>query len=876
MKRVILYLLLLLPLSLSAQQSTLKQQMETLRKEKNINFVYDSSLEQLLKQPSNKTPKDKNLKEALKDLFEDTGIEWQQQGRYVTLRRQKEQKDAPRKQNAIQRRHTISGYVRDENGESLINATVYVKNHGGTTTNNYGFFSMTLPEGDYSMEVSYVGYESKQQSVKLHKDQHITLQLKENNMLNEVVVTGDLNSRLLTTQTGKRTLTRDDLNTEFSLLSSPDLIKTLQRTSGVSEGFDVASGLYVHGGNDDENLFLLDGTSMYTINHALGLFSAFNTDVVKNVDFYKSGFPARYGGRLSSVTDVRTSDGDMKNYRGSYSIGLVDGRFQIEGPIKRDKTSFNFGIRRSWMDIISEPIFFIVNRKKDEKIHVHYFLHDINGKITHIFNDRSRAYFSIYSSKDMLKSTYKWDDTTIYGEDYHDIEDDKTHLTWGNMNMALNWNYQLKSNLFANFSAVYTHNRSIYEYKEDWRYGKSGQMTVTHLDREYRSTIYDGTLRADFDYRPNTKNHIRFGGDMTWHLFRPQTQGRYDFSGNEHEEMDSISSHSSNHLTAQELNLYAEDEMRLNDRLSINAGLHATLFHVSGKIFFLLDPRAAMKYQISNKTSLKLSFTEMSQTIHRMSSTYLSMPTDYWVPTTKKLHPMHSYQMAAGLYTQLDKHWFASLEGYYKLSHHMLQYASYGSLTPPAKYWDNFVIEGKGKFYGIEADVRYHNQRLTLDASYTLSWNKRYFKDFYPEWFYDKFDNRHKFNITGRMKLSDKVEMYAGWVYHTGYRTTVPTQITMMPNVPNGNYNYSIQVDYNYDQPNNIVMPAYHRLDLGLNIHHTTKAGHERIWNISVYNAYCRLNPLYIDIKQKSDGSAYLHGQGFIPIIPTASYTIKF
>ena len=237
---------------------------------------------------------------------------------------------------------------------------------------------------------------------------------------------------------------------------------------------------------------------------------------------------------------------------------------------------------------------------------------------------------------------------------------------------------------------------------------------------------------------------------------------------------------------------------------------------------------------------------------------------------------MHSYQMAVGLYSQLDKHWFASLEGYYKLSHHMLQYASYGSLTPPAKYWDNFVIEGKGKFYGIEADVRYHNQRLSLDASYTLSWNKRYFKDFYPEWFYDKFDNRHKFNITGRMKLSDKVEMYAGWVYHTGYRTTVPTQITKMPDVPYGNYNYSIQVDYNYDQPNNIIMPAYHRLDLGLNIHHTTKAGHERIWNISVYNAYCRLNPLYTDIKQKSDGSVYLHGQGFIPIIPTASYTIKF
>ena len=906
MKRLLLgTMMILLPLGVYAQQhSTLRRQMEQLQQEQGIHFVYDGSLN--IEHPYQGKPlKGMPLKEALRALFGNTDIEWSVKNRYVTLR-QKKTKPVTHRRSHSEKRHTLSGYVRNENGESLINATVQCttaaptattagRSAHATTTNAYGFYSMTLPEGNYEVVASYVGYAERHKTVVLKKDHHEDFLLQEDNQLEEVVVTGNLNSPVLTTQTGKRTFSHDDLNTEFALLSSPDLIKTLQRSSGVSEGIDVASGLYVHGGNDDENLFLLDGTSMYTVNHAIGLFSAFNTDVVKNVDFYKSGFPARYGGRLSSVTDVRTNDGDMRHTHGSYSIGLIDGRFQIEGPIKTQKeqrmmergeirhysTSYNFGLRRSWLDVISEPVFFIVNKKKDEKIKIHYFLHDLNGKITHVFNDRSRAYFSIYSSKDMLKSSYYWDDTnrdTDKDHPFHDIEDDKTHLSWGNLNMALNWNYQLRPNLFANFSAVYTHNRSVYEYFEDWRYGQEGNMSIDHIDRVYRSTIYDATLRADIDYRPGTRHHIRYGGDFTWHDFRPQTQSRHDFVGNEKQQMDSIKTDSRNHQRAQELNLYAEDEMRLTDRWSMNIGMHATLFCIPGKTFFLVDPRAAMKYQVSNNTSVKLSFTKMTQAIHRMSSTYLSMPTDYWVPTTARLKPMQSFQVAAGLYSQVSSHWFASIEGYYKLSAHMLQYTNYNSLTPPAKHWDNFVMDGKGLFYGIEADVRYHDPRFDLEGSYTLSWNKRKYDDFYPHWFYDKFDNRHKINLTGRMKISSKAEMYAGWTCHTGYHMTLPTQYTLMPNLPAG-YHANIdhwEADYNYEKPNNVTMPTYHRLDVGVNLHHTTKQGHERIWNISVYNTYCRLNAMFVETDQKKDGTPYIKSRGFIPIIPTASYTIKF
>lgn len=916
MKRLLFVtMMILLPLGVNAQRTTLKQQMDRLKQEQKVNFIYDSSLN-VDRVYQGQALEGKSLKEALQLLFHDTGIEWSVKGNYVTLRQKSVAHSAPTPKEKVIQRYTLSGYVRDKSGESLISATILCtavsgslssdqkKSHAATTTNAYGFYSITLPEGDYELQASYLGFSEGRKTVKLKKDCHEDFLLEEHNLLQEVVVTGNMNSPVLTTQTGKKTLSRNDLNTEFALLSSPDLIKTLQRTSGVSEGIEVASGMYVHGGNDDENLFLLDGTSMYTINHTLGLFSAFNTDVVKNVDFYKSGFPARYGGRLSSVTDVRTNDGDMRHTHGSYSIGLIDGRFQIEGPIKTKKekekvangqlahysTSYNFGLRRSWLDVITEPIFFIMN-KKDDKTKFHYFLHDLNGKITHVFNDRSKAYFSIYSSKDMMNSTYYWDEKVEDGTtaERHNIEEGKNYMTWGNLNMALNWNYQLRPNLFANFSAVYTHNRSIYEYKEGWRYGQAGSMSVDHSNHTYRSTVDDGTLRADFDFRPNSKNHIRFGGDMTYHNFRPQTQSLFGIYGQEDVSVDSTTINSKNHLKAQEMNLYAEDEMILNNHWSMNVGVHGTLFHVSGKSFFLLDPRTAVKYQVNDKTSLKMSFTGMTQTIHRISSTYLSMPTDYWVPTTANLKPMRSYQTAAGIYSQINRHWFASLEGYYKVTNHILQYTKYKSLTPPVKYWENFVIDGKGRFYGIEADVRYHDSRYGIQAAYTLSWNKRKFNEFYPHWFYDKFDNRHKFNITGRMRIGKNAEMCAAWTYHTGYRMTVATQFAAMPNLPDGHAEVSQQmyttqegymplyINYgaNYDTPNNLTLPAYHRLDLGFNLHHITKAGHERLWNISIYNAYCRFNALYAEMSY-SRNKVCMKGKGFVPIIPTASYTIKF
>lgn len=887
---VFIALLMMLPAAASAQEKTIKQQMEWLHNNRNVKFVYDASLN-VNRQYKGPDICRMRLKQAVAALFKGTDIDYDIKGSYILLtkkeRRATESDKVNRqKKDKAKRNFTLSGHVKDENGETLINATVYdITSGAGTMTNAYGFFSITLPEGSHRLRCSYVGFDDKNETLELNENSRLDICMHENASLGEVVVTGDMNSPLLNTQTGKRSLGKNDIKTEYSLLSSPDVVKTLQRISGVAEGIELASGLYVHGGNNDENLYLIDGTPLYQINHTMGLFSAFNTDVVKNVDFYKSGFPARYGGRLSSVVDVRTNDGDFYHTHGSYRIGLLDGSFQIEGPIRKGKTSFNFGLRRSWIDLLTRPIFSIANRRSsNDKLNVEYFFHDMNAKVTNIFSDRSRLSLSIYSGQDKLnvKDEYK-DDTA--SNSYVERDVTKDNFSWGNLNMALNWNYQFSPKLFSNFTAVYTYNQSKLNTYEDDRVTENNvKKSVSHNERGYKSSINDFGYRMTFDYRPTPKHHIRFGSDYTWHTFHPQTRSQHTYSGDE-TKVDTVGTHSRNSHTAHEWNMYAEDEMTLNDHWSMNGGVNQSLFKIGSKVFSATDPRFAIKFQPYHKLSFKASYTWMTQFVHKISNSFLDLPTDYWVPTTENLQPMRSWQMAAGVYFQPDKHWFLSLEGYYKQSRHLLQYASWSGLEPPAERWDKMVMDGRGRFYGAEFDLNYTAKHLVLQGSYTLSWNERKYDDFYPNWYYDKFDNRHKINISARWKISDKVSMFADWNFHTGNNITVPTQYVNLPDVPDGrtaDYDNIRQHDNNwentfaYEKPNNFKLPAYHRLDLGFDFRHTTKHGHERIWNLSFYNLYCHLNSIWVDIDQKYNGQFRIKNHAFIPVVPSFSYTIKF
>ena len=893
MRTLVLAALLLLSVAAKGQTAgmTIRQQIDWLQRTHQVHFVYDTSL------PLNKIYDGPSLQhlstdEALKALFHDTGISFDQQGTYVWLKQRKASQETPvtdetqHKKEVAVRTYTISGFVKDESGETLINATVFDQTTGlGTMTNAYGFFSLTLPAGRHRLRCSYIGFEDKYISLQLaaNRTEHITL--KENARLGEVVVMGDLNSPLMHTQTGKISLNARDIKTEFSLLSSADVVKTLQRTSGVSEGIELMSGLYVHGGNNDENLFMIDGTPLYQVNHSLGLFSSFNADMVKNVDFYKSGFPARYGGRLSSVIDVRTRDGDFNHFHGSYRIGMLDGSLQCEGPIRKGRTSYNIGLRRSWLDLLTRPFFSIYNRTNaadEDDITLNYFFHDFNAKVTNIFSDRSRLSLSMYSGEDRIHTKDK-----VVEADYGDTDVSEFKMNWGNLNVAMNWEYQFSPKLFANFTAVYTHNVSKYKYEDDERIvppssSHAGTTSVMYNEHGYRSTIDDVGYRAAFDYRPSPHHHVRMGHDYTFHMFHPQTRRHKNYYGTG-QDIDTISTSSSYRNNAHEWNVYGEDEVSLNKHWSFNAGVNVALFSISHKIFVNADPRLAVKYQPLSNLSFKTSLTSMTQYVHKISNSFLELPTDYWVPTTSALHPMRSWQWAAGVYYQPARTLTLSLEGYYKQSRHLLQYSSWSGLEPPASRWDKLVMDGKGKYFGLELDAVYKTQRMELTGAYTLSWNKRRFDDFYPSWYYDKFDNRHKISLTGRWQLTSKIAAFAVWSYHSGNHVTVPTHMTAVPDVPDGrpphvNQHRYIEDErmYVFDMPNNYRLPAYHRLDVGFDFHHTTRHGHERIWNVSIYNAYCHFNSLFVDIHQNNKGQFSIRNHAYIPIVPSFSYTIKF
>lgn len=858
----ILFACTYLPLNAQTKTvSTVREQMELVQKLHHVNFVYDSSLNlDIIYQ--GRSILNLNLEASLQELFGATDIKWELRNKYVLLKKKS--------------KFTISGYVLQKNGEPLINATIRdVESKTGTLSNEYGFFSLTLLEGKHTLRITYIGFGEKVESVDLNRNILLKVYLKEDYSLDEVLVVGDLNSPINTTQTGKVSFNAHDLRTEYALFSSPDVVKTLQSLPGVASGTEMLSGLYVHGGNNDENLFLLDGTPLYQVSHLGGLFSAFNTDIIKNIDFYKSGFPARYGGRLSSVVDVRTNDGDLKEYHGTFSMGLLDGRIQYEGPIIKNRTSFNIAMRRSWLEAFSAPAFYFRNKSNsDDKITGKYAFHDINAKLTHYFSDISKVYISFYTGNDMLKINNK----QIFN-DYTEDSDEELYRTnfnlqWGNATTAIHWNYRLSPKLFVNITGIYSRSRSSFNYKKEEQFLNEGEiMRLTSVDRYNRSIIDDAGYRLEFNYRPGASQHIRMGSNYLFHAFHPQSRILNEYSGNEMQ-VDTLRNSSYHFYRGHEFTLFAEDDIALGREWRLNIGMHYTMFKVTDKTYHEVEPRAAIRYLLNEHTALKLSYTEMSQFMHLLSSTYLNFPTDYWVPSTSNIHPMRSRQFAAGLYMRLPYQVNLSVEGFYKTMNHILEYDGKNQLAPSVENWEADVKRGKGRAYGVELALSRHVLKTSMNFSYTLSWSKRKFDDIYRGWYANKFDNRHKINISVRHQLTQQIEAYAAWNYHSGNKITVPSQYIESPALPGINGKKPGQ--WVYEEPNNATLPAYHRLDLGVNFRKVTKRGFERIWNISIYNAYCRMNVLYAKVDDLSAGKFTSKATGVFPIIPSFSYTLKF
>lgn len=669
--------------------------------------------------------------------------------------------------------------------------------------------------------------------------------------LQEARITALLDGRRNATQTGLTKIDGTRFRRSFSALSSPDLIKTLQTLPGVRSGTELIGGLYVHGGTGQDNLFLMDGIPFYETCHLAGLFSAFNTESVDRVDFFKSGFPARYGGRLSSVVDVSIKDGSMDTCKGSFGVGLINGSFQLEGPLVKDRTSFNVALRRSWLDVLTIPGLALYNKLNDENdfdLDLKYAMSDLTAKVTHRFAKDNYLRFSLYAGRDVINYGMMYGKGISHPEWYSDTEE--YSLKWGSLLAALSWDKVLGNGTASDISLYYTRYRSHMAWdriRED----------VYDKEEDFLSYVHGIGVKADFDSQLTSVHRLRYGADARLNIFTPSCSWDYT-------QKDGLSyiDHKAADYIGSEISLYAEDEMTLNEWLSVNAGLRAVLFGVRGKVYARVEPRAAVYMKASEKVSFKVSYAEMNQFSHRLVTTYMSLPSAIWMPSTAEIPPMNSRQVEAGAYFALLSGLSLEVEGFYKTLDHIREYKGM-FLFPGIEGWEKDFVPGKGRAYGLEAGLEYNAHKTSAALHYTLSSSERFFRKLYPEWFPDRFDNRHRLNLSVSHRFSKRLEMYGGWTYHAGDRVTVESQF------------YHEADKYIFTSPNNIRLPDYHRLDVGFNFHRTTRRGNEAIWNLSIYNLYCRMNPLFVYPEHDGDVLSY-KVMGVVPLLPTFSYTLRF
>ena len=781
-------------------------------------------------------------------------------------------------------KRTISGYVMDAaSKETLIGATVFDRNSGkGCATNNYGFYTLTLDQGGVDLQVSYVGYTQQNKAIDLKENLSINFLLETNTTLDEVVVEATratVSAR--SPQMSVVELPVQQIKSIPTLFGEADVLKAIQLLPGVQNGSEGSAGMYVRGGGPDENLLLLDGVPVYNVNHALGFFSVFNPDALKNVTLYKGSFPAHFGGRLSSVVDIRMKEGDMQKYHGNVSVGLISSKLNVEGPIVKDKLSFNLSFRRTYGDLLIKPTLWIANAMNPEmsKLNTGYSFYDLNAKLNWKISDKDRLYLSFYTGDDGINFGVRYKDYEVDDAQYNNNMDIKWR--WGNKVASLRWNHVMSQKLFMDASVNYTQYRHHLgmDMSEETIYHHEGQTlnVKDEFNMAYKSGINDITAKVDFDYTPLPNHEIRFGGNYTYHMFRPEVQSAKMIAGNA-VEIDTVIGASN--VYAHETALYAEDNMTFGDIFRVNAGLHYSTFTVEGKTYQSVQPRLSASVMLASNLSLKAGYAYMTQYVHLLSNSSLSLPTDLWVPVTAKIVPMNAHQVSLGAFYELPRLFDISIEGYYKTMNNLLEYKDGASFFGSSDTWENKVCLGKGWAYGIEFLVQRSFGKTTGWIGYTWAHSKRKFDREGMEInggkvFPAKYDRRHDLSITVQHKFSERFDLSGTWVFSSGNCGTLGTQV-YEGLMDEWGYIPSI----NALERNNFRMGNYHRLDLSVNFHKQKKHG-IRTWNISVYNVYNHKNPFIVytdygwDEATQTEKKRLMQASLF-PIIPSVSYSFKF
>jgi len=829
--------------------------LETISDKHNLKFSYLKGLFEL-NETISLEKNEYSLQEIMANIFENKNLNWTKKGKLLIISRQK----------SLQKTKNISGYIKDaESGEALFGAHIYDTNSNqGVYSNNYGFFSITTNELTVDLTVSFVGYATKSIAIeKVGSEPMSILLTTANNELSEVVVKAP--TRILEkAQMGTLELNTQQIKSIPQIMGEADVLKALQLLPGVQGGTEGSTGIYVRGGGPGQNLILLDGVPVYNANHLFGFFSVFNPDVVQNVTLVKGGFPARYGGRLSSVIDINMKEGNTNKLEAEGALGLVASKLTIQGPILKDKTSFLISARRTYIDLFAQAI---ASLSGSERL-VAYGFWDLNGKISHKFSDKDRIFLSAYSGKDKYRDEVnkKFD----RGQEGIEFEDEESGIQWGNLTSTLRWNHIFGPKLFGNVTGTYSrYNFSFFNDLDNLFIQVGNENQSIFKKTKYDSSIRDWGLKTDFDYYPHNNHHFRFGASLTNHFFKP---GRSVFSSN----TSPIKIFGAPDLSTNEFYAYLEDDFSVSDNISFNLGVHGSGSRADQNTYFSLQPRVTGRIQLNDRYAVKASYTRMTQFIHLLVNSGLGLPTDLWVPVTKNIKPQQAEQFGLGLSALLPNKLEFTFESYYKRMNNLLEYRDGASFVDIDNDWEDVVEIGDGYAYGLEFLLQKKEGKSTGWFSY--SWS-RAFREFdninFGQKFPFKYDRKHDVSLFVNHELKKNVDLSLVWVYGSGYPVTLP--VSTYAN--SGGHILGAdpsEFSREHTQRNGARTPAQHRLDLSIGFSKKKKWG-TRKWVIGLYNAYSRLNPAFIDFEndpEPGQPKKFLKTSLF-PIIPSISYQFK-
>jgi hypothetical protein len=827
----------------------------------------------------------------------------------------------------------VSGYVRDsETGKGLEEANVYLAGvHRGSTTSKTGYYRLYLPAGDVNLNCSYVGYIKEQFHLTLTRDTILDINLHLDTLLKDVVVYAPRKDfGIQSSQISAVEVPVAQIKSIPALFGEVDVMKALQLLPGVQSVGDGNAGIYVRGGNYDQNMITLDGSTLYNADHLKGFVSCLNADVIQNVVLYKGGFPARFGSRLSSVIDIGIREGNNEYYHAGATLGVLSSKIHAEGPIEQGKSSFIIAARMSYLDMIVQPL---IRKLADNSRTLASFAdmdyYDINAKLTRKFSDRDKVSAVFYLGNDVAVTAPSDSRQEFFFELYNSNslsnKSDRTENRWGNLVSSIYWTRTINDRMNSNVNLSY----SRFQYRLKMSSVIENEIIDLGIDKRrsyyyentraaYNSGIADVSLAGDFNYVPDNLHHIRFGGKLSSQHFTPTVDvfkyvrtDKLGLSGEYFITESTIDTLLGKTNALRTMAVYCEDDFSAGDRLKFNTGLRYTLFNVKGKAWHSLEPRLSGRLLLSDALALKASFSLMQQGIHMLSSNNIVMPSDLWVPVTEKFAPMKSYQFAAGINYRTIKEVDYSLEGYYKTLNNTLEYMEGTSYMTAAGGWEEMVAAGRGWSYGMEFMAQKKTGRTTGWLSYTMSWSWRQFDR--PgqlisagDKFYANNDCRHNLSLTLSHRMGKSIELSGTFVLNSGKRGTLATDVMyggiidefdpycIPANMASSHLDdHVIYHPYGFSEipdgaayinhysrfttfsgRNGYELPLYHRLDIGVNYFIFHKTGKSTI-SLSVYNLYNRQNISNVYVGYHNDKTV-LKGVCLLPVMPSINYSYQF